>query len=353
MLVLPVRLCVCRKVRMSAAQVKVFGGESEGVLVGKQPAVERQPGVMVGVIQQVVQLLLLSVNGHFLRSVVEVERRMHRPRVPFVREKARKRVLRVQLRQFYTLPNVVSVTAGERRKAVGARPFKAKILVAIRLGGVRIVCEVYVNTVVAYSGMVGFIGLHGVTAVEIVHRRVARLLRLVGVQITGCPPLLASGLGLARLFHRHFPRAVEAQALRVNRGGQLRRGEPLRNTDRGVVSLGAAGGQEAVVLRQVAPRTVITGHIHALPPLANLQCVGSSLRSRVLQGSCHHRTGTQRQRPLVACFGAQADVHRHIVSEHLALQSLHGLVVLDDLRTVNILRFKQFVELVIAASGKV
>ena len=39
MLVLPVRLCVCRKVRMSAAQVKVFGGESEGVLVGKQPAV--------------------------------------------------------------------------------------------------------------------------------------------------------------------------------------------------------------------------------------------------------------------------------------------------------------------------
>ena len=39
MLVLPVRLCVCRKVRVAAVQVKVLGGKSEGVLVGKQPAV--------------------------------------------------------------------------------------------------------------------------------------------------------------------------------------------------------------------------------------------------------------------------------------------------------------------------
>ena len=60
--------------RVPALQVEVLGRYAEGVTVGKKLAIERQQGVIVGIIKYVVQLLRLSVNSHFLRRVVEVER---------------------------------------------------------------------------------------------------------------------------------------------------------------------------------------------------------------------------------------------------------------------------------------
>ena len=59
--VLPGGRGVYRQARVAALQVKVFGGEAEVVSVGKEAAVKRQPGVVVGIIEYVRQLLPPSV----------------------------------------------------------------------------------------------------------------------------------------------------------------------------------------------------------------------------------------------------------------------------------------------------